>query len=152
MARYRGKVSRIYFRADADFADPGVCQDIEGEGIRYAVRPGALRRDPFRVAVRVEQRKRRINVAGGFAQIAKLALALFDLAIQSSASLAQSGDCGLGMAGVEEVRIEVFAGPLAHFVAPFVLGIVESLNRLGVVPVAADSSGGQRPTASVRRG
>ena len=37
-ARYRGKVSRIHFRADAGFANPEVYQYLEGEGIKYAIR------------------------------------------------------------------------------------------------------------------
>jgi Transposase DDE domain group 1 len=32
VARYRGKVSRIYFRADAAFANPDVYEFLEGEG------------------------------------------------------------------------------------------------------------------------
>jgi hypothetical protein len=31
---YRGKLARIYFRADAGFANPRVYQYIEGEGIK----------------------------------------------------------------------------------------------------------------------
>ena len=38
VARYRGKVSRIHFRADAGFANPEVYQYLEGEGIKYAIR------------------------------------------------------------------------------------------------------------------
>jgi Transposase DDE domain group 1 len=38
VARYRGKVSRIYFRADAAFANPDVYEFLEGEGIKYAIR------------------------------------------------------------------------------------------------------------------
>jgi hypothetical protein len=29
VARYRGKVSRIYFRADAGFANPDICEYLE---------------------------------------------------------------------------------------------------------------------------
>ena len=38
VARYRGKVSRIYFRADAGFANPDVYEFLEAEGIKYAMR------------------------------------------------------------------------------------------------------------------
>ena len=38
VTRYRGKVSRIYFRADAAFAMPGVYEFLEAEGIKYAIR------------------------------------------------------------------------------------------------------------------
>ena len=38
MTRYRGKVSRLYFRADAGFASPDVYEFLEGEGIKYAIR------------------------------------------------------------------------------------------------------------------
>ena len=38
VARYRGKVSRIYFRADAAFAKPEVYEFLEGERIKYAIR------------------------------------------------------------------------------------------------------------------
>src|ERR1700731_2028112 len=38
VARYRGKVSRIYFRADAGFANPEVYEYLESEGIKYAIR------------------------------------------------------------------------------------------------------------------
>ena len=38
VARYRGKVSRLYFRADAGFANPDVYEFLEGEGIKYAIR------------------------------------------------------------------------------------------------------------------
>ena len=43
LARYRGKVSRIYFRADASFANPEVYEYLEGEGIKYAIRLPANR-------------------------------------------------------------------------------------------------------------
>jgi hypothetical protein len=36
--RYRGEVSRIYFRADAAFAMPGVYDYLEAERIKYAIR------------------------------------------------------------------------------------------------------------------
>ena len=37
VTRYRGKVSRLYFRADAGFASPDVYEFLEGEGIKYAI-------------------------------------------------------------------------------------------------------------------
>jgi Transposase DDE domain group 1 len=43
VARYQGKVSRIYFRADAGFANPEVYEYLEGEGIKYVVRLPANR-------------------------------------------------------------------------------------------------------------
>ena len=43
LAPYRGKVSRIYFRADAGFATPEVYQYLEAEGIKYAIRLPANR-------------------------------------------------------------------------------------------------------------
>ena len=36
--RYRGRVWRIYFRADAAFAMPGVNEYLEAEHIKYAIR------------------------------------------------------------------------------------------------------------------
>jgi hypothetical protein len=36
VSRYRGTVSRIYFRADASFANPEVYDYLEGECIKYA--------------------------------------------------------------------------------------------------------------------
>ena len=38
VARYMGKVSRLYFRADAGFANPDVYEFLEGKGIKYAIR------------------------------------------------------------------------------------------------------------------
>src|ERR1700730_4999051 len=38
VARYRGNVSRIYFRADAGFANPEVYEYLEAAGIKYAIR------------------------------------------------------------------------------------------------------------------
>jgi hypothetical protein len=38
VARYQGKVLRIYFRADAAFAMPGVYAYLEAERIKYAIR------------------------------------------------------------------------------------------------------------------
>ena len=43
VARYRGKLSRIYFRADAGFANPEVYEYLESEGIKYAIRLPANR-------------------------------------------------------------------------------------------------------------
>lgn len=43
VARYRGKVARIYFRADAGFANPDVYKYLESEGIKYAIRLPANR-------------------------------------------------------------------------------------------------------------
>ncbi len=43
VARYRGKVAALYFRADAAFAMPAVYEFLEGEGVRYAVRLPANR-------------------------------------------------------------------------------------------------------------
>jgi Transposase DDE domain group 1 len=43
MARYQGKVSRIYFRADAAFAMPSVYDYLEAERIKYAIRLPANR-------------------------------------------------------------------------------------------------------------
>jgi hypothetical protein len=43
VARYQGKVSRIYFRADAGFANPEVYEYLEAEGIKYVIRPPANR-------------------------------------------------------------------------------------------------------------
>jgi hypothetical protein len=43
VARYRGTVSRIYFRADAGFANPEVYGYLEGEGIKCAIRLPANR-------------------------------------------------------------------------------------------------------------
>jgi hypothetical protein len=38
IVRYRGKVLRIYFRADAAFAIPGLYESLEAERIKYAIR------------------------------------------------------------------------------------------------------------------
>jgi hypothetical protein len=38
VARYEGKVSRIYFRADAAFAMPEIYEYLEAERIKYAIR------------------------------------------------------------------------------------------------------------------
>jgi Transposase DDE domain group 1 len=41
--RYQGKVSRIYFLADAGFANPEVYEFLEAERIKYAIRLPANR-------------------------------------------------------------------------------------------------------------
>src|SRR6202049_1331276 len=43
VTRYQGKVSRIYFRADAGFANPDVYEFLEAEEIKYAIRLPANR-------------------------------------------------------------------------------------------------------------
>jgi hypothetical protein len=43
VARYLGKVSRVYFRADAGFANPDVYEYLEAERIKYAIRLPANR-------------------------------------------------------------------------------------------------------------
>jgi hypothetical protein len=43
VARYKGQVSRIYFRGDAGFANPEIYDYLEGEGIKYAIRLPANR-------------------------------------------------------------------------------------------------------------
>jgi hypothetical protein len=43
VARYKGRVSRIYFRGDAGFANPEIYDYLEGEGIKYAIRLPANR-------------------------------------------------------------------------------------------------------------
>ena len=43
VARYRGKLSRVYFRADAGFANPEVYEYLEAEAIKYAIRLPANR-------------------------------------------------------------------------------------------------------------
>jgi hypothetical protein len=43
VARYRGKVSRLYFRADAGFANPEVYEYLEVSGIKYTIRLPANR-------------------------------------------------------------------------------------------------------------
>ena len=43
VARYRSKVSRIYFRADAGFANPTVYDYLEADRIKYAIRLPANR-------------------------------------------------------------------------------------------------------------
>ena len=43
VARYRGKFSRLYFRADAGFANPDVYEYLEAERINYAIRLPANR-------------------------------------------------------------------------------------------------------------
>jgi len=43
VGRYRAKVSRIYFRADAGFVNPDVYEYLEAEGVKYAIRLPANR-------------------------------------------------------------------------------------------------------------
>jgi len=43
VSRYRGKVSRLYFRADAAFANPDVYEYLEANRIKYAIRLPANR-------------------------------------------------------------------------------------------------------------
>ena len=43
IARYRGRVSRLYFRADAGFANPEVYEFLEAERINYTIRLPANR-------------------------------------------------------------------------------------------------------------
>ncbi len=43
VARYKGHVSRIYFRGDAGFANPEIYDYLEGQGIKYAIRLPANR-------------------------------------------------------------------------------------------------------------
>jgi hypothetical protein len=43
VARYKGRVARIYYRGDAGFANPEIYDDLEGEGIKYAIRLPANR-------------------------------------------------------------------------------------------------------------
>ena len=38
VARYRGHVSRLYFRGDAGFANPAIYDYLEAEGVKYAIR------------------------------------------------------------------------------------------------------------------
>ena len=38
VVRYRSEVSRLYFRADAAFANPEVYEFLEAEGLKYAIR------------------------------------------------------------------------------------------------------------------
>jgi hypothetical protein len=43
IARYRGTVKRLYFRGDAAFANPGIYEFLEAEGIGYTIRLPANR-------------------------------------------------------------------------------------------------------------
>jgi hypothetical protein len=43
IARYRGTVKRLYFRGDAAFANPGIYELLEAEGIGYTIRLPANR-------------------------------------------------------------------------------------------------------------
>ena len=38
VARYKGQVSRIYFRGDAGFANPEIYDYLEAEGVKYVIR------------------------------------------------------------------------------------------------------------------
>ncbi len=38
IARCRGSVKRLYFRGDAAFANPEICEFLEAEGIGSAIR------------------------------------------------------------------------------------------------------------------
>jgi hypothetical protein len=55
VARYQGKVSRIYFRADAGFANPEVYEYLEAEGIKYAIRLPANRILQERIGYRLKR-------------------------------------------------------------------------------------------------
>ena len=43
VVRYKGRVSRVYFRGDAGFANPDIYDYLEGEGIKYVIRLPANR-------------------------------------------------------------------------------------------------------------
>lgn len=43
VVQYRGKVSRIYFRSDAGFANPDIYECLESDRIKYAIRLPANR-------------------------------------------------------------------------------------------------------------
>jgi hypothetical protein len=43
VARYKGRVSRIYFRGDAAFASPDIYDYLEAEGGKYVIRLPANR-------------------------------------------------------------------------------------------------------------
>src|ERR1700681_309691 len=43
VSRYRGRVKRLYFRGDAAFANPEVCEFFEAEGMSYRIRLPANR-------------------------------------------------------------------------------------------------------------
>src|ERR1700676_462955 len=66
VARYRGKVSRIYFRADAGFANPDVYQYLEAERIKYAIRLPANRVLQERIGFIVTNMARRAENVVGF--------------------------------------------------------------------------------------
>jgi hypothetical protein len=55
VARYRGKLSRIYFRADAGFANSEVYEYPEAEGIKYAILPPADRVLQVRIGYLLER-------------------------------------------------------------------------------------------------
>jgi Transposase DDE domain group 1 len=58
LARYRGKVSRVYFRADAGFANPDDYEFLETERITYAIRlpPTASRKSGSATCSRARSR------------------------------------------------------------------------------------------------
>jgi Transposase DDE domain group 1 len=62
MVRYQGKVLRIYFRADAAFAMPGVYECLEAERIKYAIRLSANQVLQNRIAYLL---KRPVGIEGG---------------------------------------------------------------------------------------
>jgi hypothetical protein len=59
VARYQGKVSRIYFRADAGFANPDVYEFLEAERIKYAIRLPANQVLQNRIAYLLKRSTRR---------------------------------------------------------------------------------------------
>jgi hypothetical protein len=65
VARYQGKVARLYFRADAGFANPDVYEFLEAEKTRYAIRLPANRILPDRIG------DRQVQVAPGRALSAR---------------------------------------------------------------------------------
>jgi hypothetical protein len=62
VARDQGKVSRIYFRADAGFANPEVYGYLEGDGIKYAIRLPANRVSRERIGYLLKRPVRRPSV------------------------------------------------------------------------------------------
>src|SRR5438132_14118777 len=56
VARYQGKVSRIYFRADAAFAMPEVYEFLDAERIKYAIRLPANQVLQSRIGYRLTRR------------------------------------------------------------------------------------------------
>jgi hypothetical protein len=67
VARYQGKVSRIYFRADAAFAMPGVYEFLETERIKYAIRLPANQILHHRAPVlRKDRKSANVHAKSGF--------------------------------------------------------------------------------------